>query len=125
MSEAGLHIDHRNNLANDIAIYDQKVLTPEKISTKYADVPPKIVIEVDIETDVFDMGESEYIYKKTRKMLDFGIEKVFWVLSSAQVVIVATPEKIETFHWHKSIELIDNQFFNIGAYLDKKGIIVK
>ena len=125
MSETGLHIDHRNNLANDIAIYDQKVLTPDKISTKYTDVPPKIVIEVDIEADVFDIGESEYIYKKTRKMLDFGTEKVFWVLSSAQVVIVATSEKIETFHWHKSIELFDNQFFNIGAYLDKKGIIVK
>ncbi len=125
MSEAGLHIDHRNNLSNDIAIYDQTVLTPEKISRKYADVPPKIVIEIDIDADVADMGEYGYIYKKTQKMLNFGTEKVFWILTSAQVVIVATPEKIETFRWHTTIELFDNQYFNIGEYLDKKGIIVK
>lgn len=30
--ESGLYIDHRNNLANDVAIYDQTVLTPAKIS---------------------------------------------------------------------------------------------
>ena len=125
MSEAGLHIDHRNNLSNDIAIYDQSVLTPAKISSKYADVPPKIVIEVDIDADIYDIGESGYIYKKTQKMLKFGVEKVFWVLTTAQVVIVATPEKIETFTWNKSIELFDNQFFNIGAYLDQKGIVVE
>ena len=29
--ESGVHIDHRNNLANDVAIYDQAVLTPAKM----------------------------------------------------------------------------------------------
>ena len=46
--ESGVHIDHRNNLANDVAIYDQTVLTPAKISKKYADVPPLIAIEIDV-----------------------------------------------------------------------------
>ena len=123
--EAGLHIDHRNNLANDIAIFDNEVLPPSKINKKYADVPPKIAIEVDIVADVEDLGESGYIYKKTQKLLNFGTEKVFWILTEAQVVIVATSEKIETFNWQKDIELIDNQTFNIGKYLTKKGIVLE
>ena len=68
--ESGVHLDHRNNLANDIAIFDQAVLTPAKISKKYADVPPRIAIEVDIETDTYELTENGYIYKKTRKLSD-------------------------------------------------------
>lgn len=123
--KAGLHLDHRNNLSNDIAIFDQTLLPPSKINKKYADVPPKIAIEVDIMADIEDLGESGYIYKKTQKLLSFGSGKVFWVLTSAQVVIVATSEKIETFNWNKYIELLDNQLFNIGKFLDKKGIVVE
>lgn len=32
--EPGVHLNHRNNLSNDIAIFDQSVLTPAKISKK-------------------------------------------------------------------------------------------
>ncbi len=124
-NEAGLHLNHRSNLSNDIAIYDTAILTPDKINRKYVDVPPKIAIEIDIDGDVEHLTESGYIYKKTQKMLDFGVQKVVWILTAAQVVIVATNEKIETHHWHKDIELMDGQSFNIGQYLDKKGIVVE
>jgi hypothetical protein len=120
--ESGVHIDHRNNLANDIAIYDQTVLTPAKISKKYADVPPQIALEVDIEVDVAEMTETGYLYKKTRKLFDFGVQKIIWVLTDAQVVMIATPERIETVNWDKDVEIMDGHAFNIGAYLAKKGI---
>ncbi len=123
--EAGLHLDHRNNLSNDVAIFDQTLLSPDKINKKYADVPPKIALEVDIMADIEDLGESGYIYKKTHKLLNFGTEKVFWILTAAQVVIVATSDKIETFNWNKDIEMLDNQAFNIGSFLHKKGIVVE
>lgn len=122
--ESGVHIDHRNNLANDIAIYDQTVLTPVKISKKYADVPPQIALEIDVEADTSEMTENGYIYKKTRKLFDFGVQKLIWVLTDAQVVIVATPERIETVDWHTDVEIMDGNRFNIGAYLAKKGINV-
>ena len=67
--EPGVHIDHRNNLANDVAIYDQTVLTPAKISKKYADVPPLIAIDVDISADVAEMTENGYLFRKTRKLV--------------------------------------------------------
>lgn len=120
--ESGVHIDHRNNLANDIAIYDQTVLTPAKISKKYADVPPQIALEIDIEADTDEMTENGYLYKKTRKLFNFGVQKIIWVLTDAQVVMVATPERIETVNWDKDVEIMDGQVFNIGAYLAKKGI---
>ncbi len=124
INEVGLHIDHKNNLANDIAIFEQTVLTPDKISRKYASVPPKIALEIDIDADVEAMSETGYIYKKTQKMLDFGTQKVFWILTEAQVVMIATPERIETFHWNQEIELMEGNKFNIGAYLSKKGVII-
>ncbi|MCU0325412.1 MAG: Uma2 family endonuclease [Spirosomaceae bacterium] len=121
-SESGVHINHRSNLANDIALYDPKLLTPDKISKKYADVPPTIVFEIDIDAELEDMTETGYIYNKTRKLLDFGTEKVLWVLTAAQVVIVATKERIETFDWNRDIEIMDGFSFNIGEYLKKKGV---
>jgi Uma2 family endonuclease len=124
-NEAGLHLNHRSNLSNDIAIYETSVLTPDKINRKYVDVPPKIAIEIDIDGDVEHLTEAGYIYKKTQKMLAFGTKKVVWVLTAAQVVIVATDEKIESFNWYKDIELMPGQSFNIGQYLDKKGIVVE
>lgn len=122
--EPGVHIDHRNNLANDIAIYDETVLTPAKISKKYADVPPLIAIEIDIEADVADITETGYLYKKTHKLFDFGVQKLIWVLTDAQVVMIATPERIETVSWNKDVEIMDGHLFNIGAYFAKKGITV-
>lgn len=125
ISKPGVHLNNRDNLSNDIGIYDQAILTPAKISKKYTNVPPKFVIEVDIGIAISELTETGYIYKKTGKLLDFGVEKVIWVLTEAQVVMVATKERIETFSWDKSIELMDGQEFNIGAFLVKKGIVVE
>lgn len=125
VSEPGVHLDRRDNVSNDIAIFDQSILPGASISKKCVDVPPKIVVEVDISIAISDLTETGYIYRKTAKLLDFGVEKVFWVLTEAQVVMVATKERMETFSWNKDIELMDGQSFNIGAYLAKKGIVVE
>ena len=125
VSEPGIHIDHRSNLSNDVAIYSQAVLPPSSISKKYADVPPRVAIEVDINIDAADTSETSYIYRKTRKLLDFGVEKVIWVLTDARVVIVATNDLIETIDWSRDIELMDGQQFNVGVYLQKRGITVE
>jgi hypothetical protein len=97
-------------------------LTPDKISRKYASVPPQISLEIDIDADVEEMTETGYIYKKTQKLLNFGVQKVFWILTEAQVVMIATSERIETFDWNRDIELMRGHSFNAGAYLTKKGV---
>lgn len=120
VSEPGVHLTHRDNVSNNMAIFDQAVLTGSKIAKKYVDVPPKIAIEVDIDADVESLTETGYIFKKTRKLLDFGIETVFWVLTEAQAVMIANKDRIETVQWNRDMALMDGQTFTIGASYKKK-----
>ena len=121
-SEAGLHLDKRNNLAGDVLIFDSAALPIEEIDEHYADVPPKVVIEVDIMADPFDMEPNNYIFKKTQKLLDFGVEKVIWITTKTKKVTVATPQADwQVKDWNKDVEILEGITLNIGAYLTKKG----
>ena len=123
INESGVHLDHKNNLANDLAIYDQSVLKPSMISTKYTDVPPKIAIEIDVKAEYEDLTELGYIYKKTQKLLNFGVEKVIWIITSVGKVTVSTQEKNwETMDWNKDVEIMEGHHFNVANYLKKQGV---
>lgn len=88
-NEAGVHIDHRNNLSHDVAIYDKQVLTPDKISTKYVDVPAIVAVEIDVKADISKVADFNYVNRKTQKLLDSGSERVIRVFSSTQQFMVA------------------------------------
>ncbi|RYF45599.1 MAG: Uma2 family endonuclease, partial [Cytophagaceae bacterium] len=121
-SEAGLHLDKRNNLAGDILIFDNATLPIDAIDEFYAQVPPRVVIEVDIAADPTDVDTDGYIFQKTQKLLNFGVEKVIWVTTQAKKVTVATQDADwQIKDWHKDIDVLDGVSFNIGAYLTKKG----
>lgn len=125
-NEIGSHLDKRNNLSNDIAIFDKKVLPAEKITRHYPDVPAKFVFEVDLDGELGpdeSFTEHEYIHTKVQKMLDFGVEKVFWITTKTQRVLLATPgQNWEIIDWNKDIELLHGHTFNIGRYLQEEGI---
>ena len=120
--EPGLHFGKNDNISNDIVVH--KLLTADKISTKYANYPPTLVVEIDIEIDPTCMPEIEYLQKKTSKMLEFGVERVVWILTYVKTVIVADREKNTWFmvNWATDIELMDGVTFNIQHFLDKRGI---
>lgn len=125
-NELGSHLSNKNNLSNDIAIFEKSLLTPKKITTKYANVPAKIVFEVDLDGELGleeAFTEHEYIHTKVQKMLDFGVEKVFWITTKTQKVLLATPgQNWEIIDWNKDIELFRGHTFNIGQYLKDEGI---
>ena len=130
-NEAGVHIDHRNNLSHDVAIYDRNVLTPDKINTQYVTVPAKVAIEIDVKADVSNrdagpFADFNYVNRKTKKLLDFGSDKVIWIFSSSQQVMVAerNADAWLTMDWHRDLELLDGLPFNVGQYLDEEGINV-
>ena len=125
-NEAGVHIDHRNNLSHDVAIYDKQVLTPDKINTKYTDVPALMAVEIDVKADVSKVADFNYINRKTKKLLDFGSDKIIWVFTSTQQVMIAerNADAWLTMDWHRDLELLDGQTFNIGQYLTDEGINV-
>ena len=124
-NEIGSHIDIRNNLSNDIAIYDKAVLTADKINKKYPDVPPKIAIEIDTEADTSELTGFGYTYKKSKKLLDFGVERIIWIMIGTKTVTVMEPNRDwQVREWDTDIELMDGHTFNIARYLAEEGIVV-
>ncbi len=122
-SELGLHIDKGNNLAGDICIFEKENFPIATADKQYVHTAPKIQIEIDIQAEsaLIDSPDS-YIYKKTEKLLNFGVEKVIWILTENKKVLVATPNADWlTIDWAKDIEILDNLSFNIHNYLKNEG----
>jgi hypothetical protein len=120
-NEIGVHFEKNDNTSNDIAIYNR--LVANQITKKYTDFPAKIVIEIDIDIDPESMQDLEYLTKKTQKMLDFGVEKVIWVLTNIKKVMVAAPNvPWQTIDWAQDVEIMDEIVFNIEKYLTERGV---
>jgi len=122
-SEIGIHIDKRNNLAGDLAIFERSNFPAKKINVHYADIPPKVVVEVDTNIDYSEVGAFDYVHLKTQKLLDFGVQRIIWIFTRSQKIMVAEPSKDWLIKgWNQEIELLDGKFFNVGAYLAEEGI---
>ncbi|WP_138479998.1 Uma2 family endonuclease [Dyadobacter bucti] len=121
-NEAGLHLDKGNNLAGDLLIFDNKKLTIDKIDRNYANVPPKIAVEIDINVALEGYEEHSYMVLKIKKLLDFGVEKVIWFSTASKKVMIATAdEEWQTQNWDKDVEILDGIVCNVGTYLKEKG----
>ena len=124
--EIGNHLNHRNNLALDVVVFEKNVLTPDKINLKYVEVVPKIVIEVDVrvelenqEANIFD----EFVLRKVRKLHQFGTEKIIWIFTKSKTIIVATPDNNwKIFDLDQDVEVLDGVTFNLAHYLEEEGI---
>ncbi len=125
-NEIGSHLGKKNNLSLDIGFFDKNVLTPAHINTKYATVPPVITVEVDIKIDVNQLTETDFVHKKTKKLLEKGVSKVIWIFTRSQRVLIATPEPDWlNVDWNRDIELLDGHTFNIAKALEEAGIKVE
>ncbi|CAN5464404.1 hypothetical protein BH10BAC3_BH10BAC3_36070 [soil metagenome] len=123
--EAGLHIGFRNNVSSDVCVYEKSKLTPDKITSNYLDIPPKLVVEVDISVELETMTFSDYILSKTKNLLDFGTEKVVWIFTRSKKVFIAEPGKDWYFtDWNNTVLLIEGIHFNVAEYLASEGIEV-
>lgn len=121
-NESGLHVAKNDDLAADIAIFEKAGLG--KLKGKYFDVPPKVVIEVDIKIDLKEIGSDvAYIAEKTSELFNFGVERVLWVLSKIRKVIVITPNQdwIVT-DWSNDVPVIDDCVLNVKRLLDEEEI---
>jgi Uma2 family endonuclease len=121
-NEAGVHLDLNSNLSCDVAIFEKETL---QVTTKYFNNAPKIVIEVDIKADVSERpgAEMEYIAEKTQRLFDFGVEKVFWVLSKPRRVFVAVPNQDWIFtDWGNDVPIMEGCVLNVKQLLEDEGI---
>lgn len=124
--EVGNHLDHRSNLALDVAVYENSVLTPDKINLKYINVHPKIVVEIDVRVKLEDPTANvfdQYVLRKVKKLLAFGTERIIWIFTQSDTIIVAKPgNSWEVFKLDQDVVLLEDVVMNIGEYLKSKGI---
>lgn len=121
-NEGGLHIDKKNNLAGDIELFDPAKLPVSTADLHYATVPPEIHLEVDVNTEMERFTDEQYVAKKTTKLLEFGVKKVIWILSSSKTVMIATRDTDrQVVDWAEEVEVADGIRINVGRYLKEQG----
>lgn len=123
-NEVGLHTKKRSNLSADIAIYEKSTLQGKTPKNKYFDIPPLVVIEVDIEADTssFGISEIDYYSMKTKKLLEFGTKEVVWFFSGGKKMLVAHPNQDWVLSdWDKNVTLLGEYQFSLANLLQKDG----
>jgi hypothetical protein len=122
--EVGSHIAPRKNASHDLVIIEKRLLPPGKVSNRYADVPARVVIEIDTTIEYGnDLPVEQFVQQKTQQTLDFGTEKVIWIFTATQKVMVATRDADWTISdWNKTIEILDGVSFNMAEFIAKEGI---
>jgi Uma2 family endonuclease len=121
--EPGLHLEANNNLSGDLVIYERSQVS--LFDVHYFNKPPLVNVEIDVEIDNSTFSDYEYMQRKTRNLLRFGVQRVIWVLSFSKQVIVAEPDKDWlVIDWHKDIELFNGLTFNIPAYFAQEGLLL-
>ncbi len=124
-SESGNHLAKNLNYGLDLAVYEATILTPDRITTKYVDVPPRLVVEVDVRVDTEPLSEIDFIHLKTQRLLEYGVKRVIWVTPATQKVLIAELDKDWLVRdWNKPFELWPGVEANVGAYLKERGIEV-
>lgn len=126
--EVGNHLERRSNLALDVAVYDKSILTPDKITNKYIDVYPKVVIEIDLKVTLEDTSIdlfAPFVLAKSKKLLSFGTERIIWVFTQSNTIMVVKPGNTwEVFQLNDDVVVMDGVVMNIGRYLEEEGIEV-
>jgi Uma2 family endonuclease len=123
-NETGFHLSKNNNISSDIVIFDKETLKNRENKGKYFDIPPLVVLEIDIEADAKDFGLSEFDYysMKTKSLLDFGVKEVFWFFSASKQVAIARPNQDWIIaNWDKELVVLGEYKFSLEKLLEKEG----
>jgi hypothetical protein len=127
-NEIGLSLNAESHVSCDIGIFEKSILIPSKINNQYADVAPKIVMEVGINEQMINKdatitGDFHYVFTKIQALLDFGVEKIIWILPEAKRNLVATnDDKWFFLPWNTDIEILDGVTFNIAQFIENEGV---
>ena len=118
--ELGLILGKDSRRGADLSVFRSENLV---LDAHYAKIPPELIIEIDIQADLEDQSEMEYVLRKIEDYLQFGIKKVIWIFTTNRVIMTATPQKPWlTLGWDANIETIEDFTFNIAKILEGKKI---
>ena len=124
-NELGILFGPKSWRSLDIAVFKQETLKGVPFNNQYVEKPPQVVIEIDTKANIDEKTSfSDYHQQKTDQLLDFGVEKVVWIFTENEKVMIAENGKDWiTSGWNKEIELLAGVPANIGEIV-KNGPMV-
>ena len=123
-NEAGLHLSNGNNLANDIAVFDKSAIQ-DVFSESYASVAPKIAIEVDTKIEAEHIfNPTDYIFLKSEKLINFGTERVIWILTGSRKIFMTDQSRKWTIHeWDEELPIFGDYKICLNDLLREEGVL--
>lgn len=122
--EVGVHLGPNSNLGLDMAIFDSDQLPKAEISGNYVEIAPIAVIEIDVQVETLDRNVNvfeDYVLPKIQKLMDFGTQRLVWIFSRSQKVLIAEAGKNWYFaEWDQDIEIMEGVMFNVVAILEEE-----
>ncbi len=86
-----------------------------KLVDKYANLPPEIIIEIDVRAEVEDRHEMDYVAEKTDDYHKFGVKRIIWIFTKAKKVIVANAGQTWLMDdWSADVEIMEGIQFNVA-----------
>jgi Uma2 family endonuclease len=118
VGEQGLQLGKKTNRAADIAVFKKENFV---FTTEYSTLPPDVVIEIDTKAHIEpEQSDVNYYNRKTQQLLDFGVQKVIWIFTGDQKVMVAEAGKDWiTSDWKKTVEIMEGISINIQDMLEE------
>lgn len=124
-NELGVYISKNTNLATDIVIFEREGIT---LDNRYITSSPKVVIEIDFRIDIAPDNhdnDSMYVIEKSQKLLDFGAEKVIWLMTHTKTIFVFSKTEIWTIvPFNTDIPVLDDCVLNVAKLMEEEGIEV-
>lgn len=118
--ELGLILPQGDRRGADICIYPADKF---QLSRHFLKTAPELVIEIDIQAEVENENELDYVIRKIEDYLRFGVKKVIWIFTSNKVVMTATAQKPWlTLGWEDTIDTLEGVSFNLEKMLAGKTI---
>ncbi len=117
-NELGLQFAKNAWRAADIAVIRADQV--DKIDEKYLSNPPELVIEIDTKADLREIENPlSYYQEKTEDLLRFGVQKVIWIFTDTEKIMVADAGKPrwEISSWTEDVELLRGQGVNVGQLI--------
>jgi Uma2 family endonuclease len=112
VGEMGINLSRQDKRGADISIFRKENF---KLIDKYSDLPPEIIIEIDVRAEVEDRHEMDYVAEKTDDYHKFGVKRVIWIFTKAKKVIVANAGQTWLMDdWSADVEIMEGIKFNVA-----------
>ncbi len=116
--ELGINISKNDKRGADLAIFKAEDWDWD---AHFSDLPPEVVIEIDVQADLGNIKEMEYVSGKIKDYLAFGVKKVIWIFSKEKLVFVATTQlPWLTYDWSAEIEVVEGITFKLDDIVPQK-----